>query len=121
MAYPAAAVAPVRAPKRLYLRNLHPLLLLVGFPSVALGRGVVEVAAVALLGGGGGGALAGAVAVAAEGANGSLGTPETTLELNNRRKRLEGEHPRWDRSIAVEVRIILINQDLALSSQCSRV
>lgn len=81
---------------------------------------MVEVAAVALLGGGGE-VLAGAVVVAAEGANGSLGTPETTLELNKRRKRLEDEHPTWDRSIAVEVRIILINQDLALSSQCSRV
>ena len=89
MAYRAVAVAPMRAPPMLYLRNLQPLLLLPPegawsaiapalWPAFPLALGVelelvVEVEEVA------------EAIVAEEGANGSLGVPETTSELSKRR------------------------------------
>lgn len=79
---------------RPYLRNLQPLLLLEMFASEGP-RG----ASVVVLGGGGVTAAADAV----DEANGSLGAPERTSELNGRRWCFVSEEARRDRSMGKDI------------------
>lgn len=105
-----------------YLRNLKPLLLLVAFASKALGEALLAVVAFvvvfeeAL-------AVAVAVGVSKDGANGSLGAPDTASELNRRRWRLETKETMRDRRIPDDiVRVLGIDYcefgSLSLRSLC---